>query len=223
MKVPAVPPSFHDLVRAIPSERIVEVLTRRESAMVGDYLSWDAMRFKTPPDGLTVEEWWWSTRMSRKSVERPITALHDKAGTPFTYTLPDALLRLNDIVTRGASGQISISEQVTDASTRDRYVVSSLIEEAITSSQLEGAATSRRVAKEMIRTGRRPKDLSERMIFNNYMAMQRIVELREREFTPDLVCEVHRIVTEGTLENPHGAGVVQSDDCRVGRRRPTPS
>lgn len=212
MKVPAVPPSFHDLVRAIPSERIVEVLTRRESAMVGDYLSWDAMRFKTPPDGLTVEEWWWSTRMSRKSVERPITALHDKAGTPFTYTLPDALLRLNDIVTRGASGQISISEQVTDASTRDRYVVSSLIEEAITSSQLEGAATSRRVAKEMIRTGRRPKDLSERMIFNNYMAMQRIVELREREFTPDLVCEVHRIVTEGTLENPHGAGVVQSDD-----------
>lgn len=212
MKVPAPPPSTDALWAELSPDRLVAVLTGRESAMTGAYLSWDKLRFKTPPDGLTTDEWWLSTRLARKSVERPIPELLDKSGEPFTYTLPDALLRLNDAVTRGASGRITISAQVTDSATRDRYIVSSLIEEAITSSQLEGAATSRRVAKEMLRTGRRPKDIGEQMILNNYRAMRRIVEIHEREFTPELVCEVHRIVTEGTLENPAAAGSIQSDD-----------
>jgi Fic family protein len=52
------------------------------------------------------------------------------------------------------------------------------MEEAITSSQLEGAATTREVAKEMIREGRQPRDRSERMILNNYLTMQRIGAIR---------------------------------------------
>ena len=53
---------------------------------------------------------------------------------------------------------------MTNAEQRDRYVVRSLLEEAITSSQLEGAVTTREVAKEMIRSGRKPRDISEQMI-----------------------------------------------------------
>ena len=64
-------------------------------------------------------------------------------------------LRLHDI-DRGTGGFIEIPEQITNPETKDRYYVGSLIEEAITSSQLEGAATTRRVAKEMIRVGRKP-------------------------------------------------------------------
>ena len=45
-------------------------------------------------------------------------------------------------------------DQITNPDTRDRYYISSLIDEAITSSQLEGAATTRLIAKQMIRTGR---------------------------------------------------------------------
>jgi len=47
---------------------------------------------------------------------------------------------------------------------------------ALCSSQLEGAATTREVAKEMICTGRPPRDTSEQMILNNYMTMQRITD-----------------------------------------------
>jgi hypothetical protein len=54
-------------------------------------------------------------------------------------------------------------EAVTTRSTRDRYLLSSLMEEAITSSQMEGAATTRDVAKAMIRSRRPPRDGSERM------------------------------------------------------------
>ena len=47
-----------------------------------------------------------------------------------------------------AGGQILADDLVTNLRSSDRYLVSSLVEEAITSSQLEGACTMRQVAKE---------------------------------------------------------------------------
>jgi Fic family protein len=80
------------------------------------------------------------------------------------------------------------------------------MEEAITSSQMEGAATTRDVAKAMIRSHRAPRDRSERMILNNYRTMQRIRELREEPLTPQLVLDLHRLVSEDTLDDPADAG-----------------
>jgi Fic family protein len=53
------------------------------------------------------------------------------------------------------------------------------MEEAITSSQMEGAATTRDVAKAMIRSHRAARDRSEQMILNNFRTMQRIRELKD--------------------------------------------
>jgi Fic family protein len=181
--------------------------------MTREYLPWDKLRFKTPPDDLSVEEWWLAVRFARKTVQRDIPQLRDVNGTPFNYALPDEVLKGVDYINRNASGHITISEQVTNHATRNRYVVSSLIEEAITSSQLEGAATSKRVAKDMIRSGRPPKDRSEKMILNNYLAMRRITELKDTVLTPEIVCEIHRIVTDGALDNPEGAGKIQDSDA----------
>jgi Fic family protein len=83
------------------------------------------------------------------------------------------------------------------------------MEEAIASSQLEGASTTRRVAKEMLRTGRGPRDISERMILNNYRAIMRVGTLRDEPLTPERVLELHRIVTDGTLEDPDSGGRLQ--------------
>ena len=102
-----------------------------------------------------------------------------------------------------------------DEQARQHYLVNSLMEEAIRSSQLEGATTSRRVAKELLRSGRPPKDRSERMILNNYRALQ---FMRERdELTPGTVLELQRILTEGTLEDSADGGRLQRpEDDRVG-------
>lgn len=215
LKVPAQPPDVDAVLEAAGQQgRRLNIFqaSLQLRAMSGDYLAWDKLRYKQPPDDLTHEEWWAATRLARTMVERPVDRLVDVEGRPFTFTLPDAVLRSIENVNRAASGHIAVSEQVTNASTRDRYLVSSLIEEAITSSQLEGAATSRRVAKEMIRSGRPPADRGERMILNNYRAMRQIIELQHEELSPELVCELHRIVTEGTLDNPAAAGVLQSDE-----------
>lgn len=215
MKPPATPPDFDGLLASLREnelERFVQVFSANPQEPKDEYLHWDKLRFKKPPEGFTSEEWWLRIKLSRRSIAREIEPLHTKTGDPFWYCLPDVLLKSVDAIARKASGDIAISEQVTSAHTRDTYIVSSLIEEAITSSQLEGAVTSRQVAKEMIRSGRSPKDRSERMILNNYRAMQLVSDLRSTDLTPELVCEIHRVVTDGTLDNPEAAGKLQTVD-----------
>lgn len=219
MKKPMPPPELGPLVRGIMLNGEPGILSRVFDQSVHSaeepYLHWDELRHRTPPDGLTHEQWWALTKINRAGMRRRLS-LRDSKGDHFVYALPGAVLKEVEFVNINASGQIKISEEVTNPETRDRYIVNSLIEEAITSSQLEGAATTRQVAKEMIRTGRRPRDRSEQMILNNYRAMERIGEIRNERLTPEMVCEIHRIVTEGTLHNPDAAGHFQrSDEDRV--------
>ncbi|GAA1870835.1 Fic family protein [Asanoa iriomotensis] len=215
------PPDDEFLLREVLKTRDVHKISEVFNLFGSDgissrpYLHWDELRFREPPAGFTVEEWWLATKLARRSVYRRLP-LVDERDKPFVYTLPDEVLRQTDFVATHASGQIRFHEEVTDRATRDRYLVSQLIEEAITSSQLEGASTSRKVARDMIRSGRRPRDRSEQMILNNFRAMQRIGEVRNEPLTVDLIREIHRIVTEKTLDNPDAAGRFQlSSEDRV--------
>ena len=126
--------------------------------------------------------------------------LQDKDGKPFTYSLADPVLELLHEIDRDASGRITTRDQITNPQTRARYIESSLIEEAITSSQLEGASTTREVAKAMIRSGRVPIDQSERMIFNNYQAIRLIDQLKDQLLTRDLLFTIHKTLIDGTRE-----------------------
>jgi Fic family protein len=195
---------------------MLEILTKSVGARTQeDYLPWDKLRYKTPPDGLTHEEWWLTTKMSRQAMQRKLP-LTDAKGGSFTYALTDEILKAVEEINRDVSGHIGVEDQVPDASMRDRYIINSLMEEAITSSQLEGASTTRPVAKEMIRSGREPRTRDELMILNNYRAMQRIRDLRKSPLTSDRVLEIHRIVTDGTLDKPEAAGRLQlADEQRV--------
>ena len=59
-------------------------------------------------------------------------------------------------------------------------MMKSIVEEAIASSQIEGAVTTRKVAKEMFDSVRKPKDRSEQMIYNNYLTISKIKTLVEQ-------------------------------------------
>ena len=93
--------------------------------------------------------------------------LTDLDGRPFGYSLPDLVLRHLHHIDQRCGGEVAMDEVVTsERQAGRRFLVNSLMEEAIRSSQLEGATTSRRVAKELLRSGREPRDRSERMISN---------------------------------------------------------
>jgi Fic family protein len=186
------------------------------SAQDAGYLHWDKLRHLTPPGDLSHDEWWLALKMARAPGQRKL-ALTDAAGHAFNYSLPDAVLRRLHLVDQRAAGEIRMPEVVTaDAQAQQHYLVNSLMEEAIRSSQLEGASTSRRAAKELLRTSRVPKDRSERMIVNNYVAMQYMRESMGPELTPTAVLELQRILTEDTLDDPRTGGRLQhSDEVRV--------
>ncbi|GAB3277095.1 Fic family protein [Actinocorallia lasiicapitis] len=220
MKIPKQPPDTKKILAELSStnpHRLIRIFTQASPNVVSEpYIAWDKLRFKEPPGDLSVEEWWVAIKIARQSAQRAIP-LKDKNGRNFTYTITDEALKAIEYINRNASGFIGINEQVTNSSTRDRYIVNSLIEEAITSSQLEGAATTRRDAKEMIRSGRKPKTRDERMILNNYYAMQRIRSIPEEKLTVEFILDLHRIITDGTLDNPDAAGRFQrADEDRVG-------
>lgn len=171
----------------------------------GRYFHWDELRYRKPPEGLTHEEWWLGLKMRRQTSYRKIP-LKDTGGRKFHFTVPDIVADLLHQIDRGGGTFVEIPEQVTNTEQRDRYVVRSLMEEAITSSQLEGAATTRDVAKKMLSEGRKPRDRSERMIVNNYVTMRRIMELKDKPLTPEMVFQVHREISEGALDIADGAG-----------------
>lgn len=78
------------------------------------------------------------------------------------------------------------------------YFRSSLLEEAVASSQVEGAATTTAVAKEMLESGRKPRNESEQMIFNNLRAIEFIGEISELDLDFQHIIELHRIMTANT-------------------------
>lgn len=86
------------------------------------------------------------------------------------------------------------------------YLGNSLNEEAIASSQIEGAATTTKVAWQMLKTGRLPRNESEQMIFNNLRAIQYIEGVSDHELDFGLIIELHNIMTRNTkAEDSSGA------------------
>lgn len=189
----------------------------RQVAPGGKYRHWNDIRHLAPPEGLSHFDWWEAIKSARRPLRRDLP-LTDPSGKAFVYCNVDEVQELAHFVDQHASGAITMPELVTaDASARHRFIVNSLIEEAIRSSQLEGATTSRVVAKEMIRSGRPPTTRSEHMIFNNYRAMQFIRDEGAVEMTPSFVLTLHRILTENTLDDPADAGRLQRPgETRVG-------
>lgn len=211
MRKPLSPTPVEELIGKLPASRLLQIMTMAFNSPELKYYHWDTLRHLDPPAGLDHEEWWLVAKLAR-GARRKSVPLTDRQGNIFSFSIPDEVTEYLHRVDQQTSGAISISEAVTNPATRDRYVVNSLIEEAIISSQLEGASTSRRVAKDMIRSGRAPKDRDEQMILNNYRAMQYVGDLRSEKLRPAMVLELHRIVTEGTLDTPGAAGRLQTPD-----------
>lgn len=230
MKMPAKPPDFKDLLEK--AARSHEDLFALFSVPLDDqrYHHWDSLVHRKPPKDMSREHWWLGLKLRRRNLFKPI-ALVDSQGKAFQYAMTDTISEAQHRVDLRAGGRIEGPTSITNPETKDRYYISSLIQEAITSSQLEGATTTRLVAKEMLKTGREPRDRNERMIVNNFEAMKRISEIKNQDLTPELVFQLHEIVTNKTLNEPSAAGrlrkasesVVVSDDFGTVYHRPPPA
>lgn len=210
IKIPSKPPSAHELLSDIDGARLVEVVAASSTGSER-YLHWDELRRRTPPGGLTVQEWWLKTKLDRDA-NRRLLPFAEESDRPFSFTLTDEALSLLHEIDQLASGRVKAPTEIVSETTRDQYLISSLMEEAISSSLLEGAATTRQEAKRLLRSGREPETRGERMVVNNYGTMTKIREDLASPLTVDLILDFHRTVTEGTLDEPDDAGRMQTCD-----------
>lgn len=172
----------------------------------GRYLHWDELRNRPVPiPDVSHEDWWFATQVSRMA-GRTYIPLRSVNGELCHFVNGESIQAAVHQVDMIAGGQVSLHSALVTPDSKDRYLVRSLVEEAIHSSQLEGATTTRLVAKRMLREGRGPRDRSEQMIVNNYQTMTQLAEWRNHSLTPELVFEIHRRVTENTLDSEDVSG-----------------
>jgi Fic family protein len=219
MKFPTKPPDTAQLLKAalaLDADVFRQILAHRNPTDdAGRYLHWDDLRFKPPPKGLTSEEWWLATKLAREAASQQI-GLADKSGAKFSFCEPPPLKALLRNLDMNAGGALASDATGLSAEEGRRYLARSLAEEPFASSLIEGAATTRQIAKKMILEGRAPRTKDERMVLNNYRAMQFVKEHKDTPLTLPLLLELHRLVTADTLDNPADAGRIrEADDVRV--------
>jgi len=218
MKLPFSPPSWREFVSQTPPPRIAELYAHPELRSYwrdnDRYLHWDEFRHRPMPEGFSAEECWLIVKAIRHATYREVP-LKDKQGAPFVFGMPSQLTELLQQIDRGIGFANALDGASSPPAARDSYVLNTLIEESITSSQLEGAATTRVIAKEMLRANRPPRDLGERMILNNYLTMQRIRELKDQPLSLERLLELHRKITQDTLDKPEAAGRLRRSDEQI--------
>ena len=196
---------MHELLESLATplnEDIASVVDRINE----EYEYWDTIKYKRCPKGCSAKNLWTHVKASRtKSAIRVWPKYNIVLG------LTNHMQRMChefDMNFGGACGTSSIIPN----DSKEHYLVSSLMEEAIFSSQMEGAATTRQAAKEMLRKRMTPKDKSQQMIANNYQTIQFVVQHQDTPLTVELLQHIHHLMTENTLENPEDAGRFRTND-----------
>lgn len=191
-----------DVFKSMAGRTLQEVIRRCDTK----YRHWHKARFIAEDSGVDPQAAWLLLKIMRGS-RRQSLPFSASDGSPVGYLIPDLVLQELSHIDRQLAGTITLDGQQPISETdRDRYIVSSLMEEAIASSKLEGASTLHRVAKAMLQRRRKPRNRDERMIVNNYQAILDIRHSQRNPLTPEFVIDLQRKLTEGTLDKPDESG-----------------
>lgn len=177
-----------------------------------EYLYWDKFKQLPMPTGVRASDAWSFVKLMRNLNRKP-SAVPSADGGHFTYGITENAMRALHNIDKWAGGwDAGTAVHMPHDEQKERYIRSSLLEESIASSQIEGASTTRRRAREMILNAEKPRDNSERMILNNYQTMKRIRSLTDTPITPQLLLDLQESMTVDTLPHPEDVGVFRTTD-----------
>lgn len=170
-----------------------------------DYLYWDKIKYKSK--SYKPEELWDAVKFHRYLKSNTI-----KFGKySFSYVLTDYMQRALHQFDLHIGGNLSSNIGIAETD-KTKFVISSIMEEAISSSQMEGANTTRKKAKEMIQKEQKPKNKSEQMIMNNFITMKHIVQHKNEAITSENILYIHKLISNKTLNDHEDEGRFRDND-----------
>lgn len=176
-----------------------------------EYYHWDDLIYKELPEDTEPEELWYLIKYIRSTDYRLISISED---LELKFDLTDWILEKLHMFDKYLGGMYEANSIIPEDDKRG-YLVSSIMEEAIASSQLEGATSSREEAKKMLRRGDEPQNKDERMILNNYKTIQKIKEVDQSEMSLELLKDIHESISKDTLDREEYEGQFREGDMYI--------
>jgi len=178
----------------------------------GRYLPFDEFRHRIPK-GLAVDIAWALTKEARSRTRQWILGLGEPARFCYYNDIP-AIQKTKTLVDQATTtAALAWANRKIGEEQNFSYMLEDLIEdEAISSSQLEGAATTTLVAREMIKRRREPRTMDERMILGNFRMMRYVWDKRSLPLTTELIRELHAIGVAGIDDEKYRPGIFRSAD-----------
>ncbi len=177
------------------------------------YLYWDKVKFQKLPEELeSYEELRYIIKDIRLLYDTPIK---DKFWKNFWITKPkflEELLHKLDLSLWWTFLWMNFNE-----SERKVFLQNGIIEEAISTSQLEWALTSSKDARDMIKKWRKAITKDEKMILNSYKAMQFInnEDFLKHKLSLEVLLELQSILTKDTLEDKEQEWRLRKDSDEI--------
>lgn len=189
----------------------MKLIEKQEIALLVDkmnanYAYWSDVKYEKLPEGISASELWACVKLTR-IMQRAFTW----PGFDITVSITNKMQRMCHEFDMNFGGSWGAGSVIPNEN-KEQYLISSLMEEAISSSQMEGASTTRKVAKDMLRKHISPRGKSEQMIFNNYQTIRFVTEHKSEVLTPQLLLRIHALMTEKTMDNEEDVGRYRTND-----------
>jgi Fic family protein len=168
------------------------------------YPYWDKVKYISTKDRMDNKSLWFALKSFRQ-LNRNLVTFGDYR---FSFMITDEMFDLLHYFDMHAGGSLT-AENLIPSANKNTCLVSSIMEEAIASSRMEGAATTRKEAKDMLRKNEKPQNKGQQMILNNYLTINHIKEHAQEDFSIRQLTEIHRSMTAGTLDDETDAGKIR--------------
>jgi len=154
----------------------------------------------------------WEDLLSYRKKNSEILPFKDQQNNNFWYVTTNLLQKkLHEIDSYGRDTLYAMVKKDIE----EALIKESIIEEGFYSSVIEGAFSTLKKAKELADKKASPKNNSEQMILNNFYAMRFILENKEKDISNDLILELHKIVSQKTLDDHTFEGKYRDDQVYI--------
>ncbi|WP_308824382.1 Fic family protein [Sodalis praecaptivus] len=195
-----------ELVTAEEVESVL-AMTKFPVSDGGKYLHWQDLLDRMMSRKRAIA-YWSILKVARNHHLTPVTGLESVLGMMPHYMHTSLVTKTASLADRNCT-PAGLNEIIQNYSLHPSLFSVFCDEESIASSQMEGAATTRIVAKKMLQEGRKARNESEKMIIANKKLMDFAWENRFENMTMALLLQFHIAASQGIDDDRYTPGMIR--------------